>query len=420
MTAHAQINGPANGSASALASFPLQFALVAALSIYLQALCWSTVPPDMRLFLFPWYDHLVSHGPLGAFAAPFSNYTPPYLYLLAAGTLADGLLTPLTIIKLLSLAGTLFLAWSVAEVLKALRADPKGTLLLFLLPTAVLNSALLGQCDALWAGACVLAVAAMIRGRTIACLVWCGVAIAFKAQAAFIAPFVIGALIGRRAPLWTWAVPPLVYAGLMLPAWLLGWPAADLATVYLRQAGWFATPGNLANPWVWASALDGATAQSLFPLGYAAAAAAAVAVGVLAARSVHRPRALLVVATLSALAIPFLLPKMHERYFFLADVLALALALAVGGRRSAAIAAAVQLASLLALASYIYNWPALVMAAPLVAAAALAGLAVLFHHLAASHDEGDGLEHPDVAQRVPGDRDQIGALAGLNGSDVLR
>ena len=30
---------------------------------------------------------------------------------------------------------------------------------------------------------------------------------AFKAQAVFIAPFIIGALIGRRAPLWQWSLP---------------------------------------------------------------------------------------------------------------------------------------------------------------------------------------------------------------------
>ena len=419
MTAHVRIPAevPTREQAPGLA---VQAGLVAALAVYVHLACWAVVPPDMKLFLFPWYQHIVEQGPVAAFAAPFSNYTPPYLYLLAAGSLADPLVEPLHVIKLLSVAGTAFLAVAVADLLRALGADPRRAVFVLALPTAVLNAALLGQCDALWAGACVLAVAAMIRGRTVAALVWCGVAIAFKAQAAFIAPFIIGALIGRRAPLWQWAIPPLVYAALMLPAWLVGWPAADLATVYLRQAAWFETPGNLANPWVWASEFAPAGASAFYAVGYALAAAAAVAIGAFAARSVRNPRALLLLALLSATALPFLLPKMHERYFFLADVLALALALCSRDRRTLAIAAAVQFASLAALVSYVYDWPEPVLAGSVAAGLALAGAAALFHDLAAGHDEADGLEHADVGERIAGDRDDVRRLARLDGPDLLR
>ena len=83
---------------------------------------------------------------------------------------------------------------------------------------------------------------------------------------------------------------------------------------------------------------------------------------------------MLLLALLSALALPFLLPKMHERYYFLADALALALVLAEPTRRNLVIAGAVQLASLSAIVGYMYfywnPWPAL--AGAFVAAAALA------------------------------------------------
>ncbi len=356
MSMHQTIQADSVERASAPLPWGLQLTAIAAVACFLHALCWWTVPPDMRLFLFPWYQHILQHGPVGAFAAPFSNYTPPYLYLMAAGSLANGILSPLAVIKLLSVAGTAFLAFGVADLLKAMGADAKRAVYVFLLPTVVLNAALLGQCDALWTGACIFAIAAMIRGRTAASLIWCGVAIALKAQSAFVAPFIIGALIGRRPPLWQWAIPAIVYAALMLPAWLLGWPASDLATVYLRQFEHFDGPGNLTNPWIWAAYFARAAAPSFYLLGYAAAAAAAVAIGVLAARA-SRPKAMLTLALLSALALPFLLPKMHERYLFLADVLALALALAVRSRTSIAIAIGIQLASLTALASYVFSWP---------------------------------------------------------------
>ena len=340
----------------------------------LHAVCWPTLPPDMEEFLFPWYRHILEAGPVGAFAEPFSNYTPTYLYLLAAASLADPLLSPFDVIKLLSVAGTGVLALSIGGLVKALGGDGRRGAFVFLLPSAAVNAAFLGQCDAYWAAGCVFALAAMVRGATLKALVWCGVAVAFKAQAAFIAPVIIGALIGRRPPLWYWAVPGLTYAALMLPAWLAGWPAADLATVYLTQARHFDVAGNLANPWFWAWVFVPDEGRPLFWMGYAAAAAAAAGLAALAAASADRRRALVSLALLSAILIPWLLPKMHERYFFLADAIAFAVALVRRDRDSWNLAVAVQLASLLALFAYVTDWRVPGLVGGLVSAAAIAAI----------------------------------------------
>jgi hypothetical protein len=54
----------------------MQLAAIGAVAFYLHAICWATVPPDLKLYLFPWYKHILDHGPVAAFAEPFSNYTP--------------------------------------------------------------------------------------------------------------------------------------------------------------------------------------------------------------------------------------------------------------------------------------------------------------------------------------------------------
>ncbi len=226
---------PAETKPMSVVSWPVQLAAIISLAIYLHSVFWWTEPYDMVTFLRPWYQHIVHYGPIGAFAHPFSNYTPAYLYLLAGTSLTHNLLDPLYAIKLLSVAGTAFAAYAVADLVKTLGGQPKYAVLLFVLPSVVINAALLAQCDALWAGACVLAVSAMIRGKTARSLVWCGIAIAFKLQSAFIAPFIIGALIGRRAPLWQWTIPGLVLVGSMIPAWLAGWPAL---THFNHQGGY--------------------------------------------------------------------------------------------------------------------------------------------------------------------------------------
>jgi Gpi18-like mannosyltransferase len=332
----------------------LAFYLPVLIGVLGRAVCWNRRPPDMGIFLEPWFNHIVHYGPIGAFRHPFSNYEPAYLYLLAVGSLAHGALAPMAIIKIISVAGTLFLTFALADLLKAAGAEAREALFVLILPSVVFNDALLAQCDALWAGSCVLGLAAMIRGRTARSMIWCGVAISFKAQAAFIAPVMIGAMLGRRAPWWQWFIPAGVFLASLVPAWLLGWPAIKLLTVYIGQAQVDHLAGRLANPWILGTIFDEQFARSLFVLGYSAAAAAAIILAALATGSSRDPRRLILLAALSGTALPFLLPKMLERYYFLGDIMTLALALSWKCRSSAFAVRAVQAASALSLITYIY------------------------------------------------------------------
>jgi Gpi18-like mannosyltransferase len=320
----------------------------------MRAICWFRRPPDMGIFLEPWFNHIVHYGPIAAFAHPFSNYEPAYLYLLAVGSLAHKLFTAMTVIKIISVAGTVFLTFAVADLLKSVGAEAREALLVLVLPSLVINDALLAQCDALWAGACIFALAAIIRGRTLRSMIWCGVAIAIKLQSAFMAPVIIGAMIGRRAPIWQWLVPAGVFLASLLPAWSQGWPAARLLTVYVHQANVDQLTGRLGNPWMLGTMYADQAAHSFFFFGYLAAACAAIVIAALAARAALEGRQLILLAAISGTLIPFLLPKMLERYYYLGDVMTLALALSWKCRSTALAVRSVQVASILSLITYIY------------------------------------------------------------------
>ncbi len=359
--------------------FALKLAALLIFAAFERVAVWHQRPSDMGIFLEPWMAHIVHYGPIQAFAHPFSNYAPAYLYLLSVGSLFHDFLATIDIIKTLSVLGTLFLTFAVADLLKAAGADRRGALLVLILPSVAYNDALLGQCDALWSGCCILAVAAMVRGRTLKSMLWCGLAISFKAQAAFVAPVIIGAMIGRRAPLWQWAIPALVFLATIAPPWLLGWPGSQLLTVYLQQAQLDQLAGRLANPWMLFTLFGEDAAQSLFWLGYVATASAAAIIALLAARNPRDPKFLILMGALAGTVLPFLLPKMLERYYYLGDILTLALAVAAPGRLSGIAVRAVQLASILSHITYIYffdhPWPALVGAVS--ASIGLAALAML-------------------------------------------
>lgn len=335
---------------------PTRIVVIAMLAALSRAVYWNQRPPDMKIFLEPWMDHILHYGPIRAFAHPFSNYEPAYLYLLAFGSLAHGFLDTMTIVKILSIAGTAFLTLAFADLLKAAGAEARAALLLPLLPSVVINDALLGQCDALWAGATIYGLAAIMRGQPLRAMVWCGVGIAFKAQAAFMAPVIMGVMIGRRAPLWQWTVPALVFLATLVPPWLLGWPAMKLLTVYLGQATLDQICGRLGNPWMICTIFAEQAGRNFFLVGYAAAGATAAAIVALAARGYRDPRLLILLAAFCGTALPFFLPKMLERYYFLGDIMTLALALTLKNRQAAIAVLAVQMASVLSHLTYLYSY----------------------------------------------------------------
>lgn len=341
-------------------------AIVALLSIAavapFYAWCWSLDPPDMQEFLIPWYQEIVRDGRIAVFAEPFSNYSPPYLYFLSVVSLADGLADPTTLIRSLSLALTALLAVAMARLvtragLSMERALAVG-LCLFLLPSVIANAAMLGQSDMLWAAPCLLAVAAAIARRPVTMLFWCGVAFAIKAQAAFLAPFAIGALIAMRPCRWHWLVPFGGYALAVLPALLAGWPAGHLVTIYLGQTSHFAGLISMgaANPWLLATYVAGPDAAHLIPLAWVLGGIAFAATGWIAWKTMREstdPAQLMTAALLPALALPWLLPMMHARYFFLAEILAVALWVARPTLRHATLVLATQIGAIGGLLAYV-------------------------------------------------------------------
>ncbi len=343
--------------------------LVALFAAALAWLLWPFFTPDMTAYLIPWLETIRERGVTEAFERPFSNYMPSYLYLLALVSPLTAWFDPMSVIKLLSVAGTIALALAMHRLLGALGVAQRThwAALVVALPSVAFNALLMGQCDAIYVAACVMAVAMAVERRHIAMFIWCGVAVAFKAQAILVAPFFLAIAIQRRVPLVQWLAAPAALLALMTPALLAGWPPGDLATIYFRQAGTFSTEiaRNAPNIWSLAGFIAPDFAPRLFGLALAAALGAS-AWFVAKMQIVRFDKAGLVgMAALAALLTAGLLPRMHERYFLLADMLIFAFAIARGTRSAFALAGLVQIGSFAAITGY------LGLGAPMVALGAL-------------------------------------------------
>ena len=338
-------------------------------------LFFQYVAGDVIMFVVPWYDHIMTEGRIAVFSHPFSNYAPPYLYLLTTTSLFDGLIQPYYLVKLLAWVGALWMVFAASRLLKSLGARPVLALSLLLLPSIAANVSMLGQADTFWVAPCLLATAAAVKGRWFWVAFWSGLAFAFKAQAAFFAPFVVHLFVTRRVPPHYWLVAPAVYIAAMTPAWLAGWPAWDLATVYLRQAMWqpdkppFYFISNGASWWtIYGWFLPDLALRTFwigFALAFVAFAAGVALVPKLSARTT------VMLAIISAAGIPFLLPGMHERFYILADVLAVIYALVYPSRRSIAAALLMQFASAFPVYVWAFQIEPLELLAPPFAAAAI-------------------------------------------------
>ncbi|MFD1300099.1 hypothetical protein ACFQ4G_00670 [Methylobacterium marchantiae] len=286
---------------------------------------------DTFSFLLPWYEHARANGwqSLGRPAANY-NYTPFYGYLLLAASLFDGLARPWYLVKAISLffeAGCAVMAWRIVLVATSdRRAALTALIAVWLAPTMLFNGSLWGQADAIWTFFALVCVDGFCRGRWRWGLLAFGCAVAVKAQAVFLGPLIL-ALVLRGAIAWRWlpliAVPYLVFA---LPAWLLGRPLQAILGTYLEQSRTFHRLSmNAANPWIFVP-------PDAYAVGVAGGLALALVAGLAFAFILGRSRAaptpadIVQAAALAFLLMPFVLPKMHDRYFFAAEITLIVLA----------------------------------------------------------------------------------------------
>jgi Gpi18-like mannosyltransferase len=277
-----------------------------------------------------WYDYIVDHGGYRALGDSFSNYTPPFTYLLVLATYLRSYVPKMAAIKSISIVFDFVAAFVVYRLVRLkYRSGPLPWLASFavlLAPTIAVNGALWGQSDVIYGTFLLASVWLFAIRQPLLAMASLGIAFSAKPQAAFLAPFIFVLLLKKEVSWRYTLVVPLVYLVAVLPAALLGRPLTDLLSIYVEQAA-LERRLTVNAPSVYAllPAPYDARASAVAPL---VVAGAALGLGLLArASKVRVSRELLLkAATLSVALVPFLLPRMHDRYFFAADLLSIALA----------------------------------------------------------------------------------------------
>lgn len=283
---------------------------------------------DYVQFLQPWIQGLREEG-LSALdgTLPGANYNAPYYFLLYLATFLP--FSDLVAIKLVSILFDCILAFGVLKVVGHFHASGYAkyvaALLTLFLPTVFLNSSLWGQCDAVYSSFIIFSLYAVLKNHALgAWLLW-GIAFGFKLQAIFFLPFLVFVTLSKA---WKWRyvlVAPLIFLIITLPPVIAGRPLGDTLGVYVLQAQ-NPTAGQQMLSWF------APTLGQIFPSGgyfyeyfksmlLAMGAFAGLAVISLAfVRNRYSDTQLLLIAAISLLLIPLLLPGIHERYLFAGEI----------------------------------------------------------------------------------------------------
>lgn len=288
------------------------------------------VSGDFVDFLSDWYDFVSHQGAWRALGEEFTNYTPMFSYLLIVVVKLLPWLPKLFAIKLISVVFDFICAFFVYRIVRI--RYPQGMvpafacLAMLFAPTVVMNGSLWGQSDIVYTTGLVACIYYLLTKREIAAFTAFGLAVSFKLQAIFLAPLLLILLLKKEVSWRSFLIIPAVYMISVLPAWLAGRPLSALLTIYFNQAGFYRELArNVANMYQW---LPNEHYDVLYPAGVMLTLAIVIAISlaVYKSKAVVSADVMIQLATTSVLVIPYFLPKMHDRYFFAADVISIVFA----------------------------------------------------------------------------------------------
>ena len=316
------------------AEFDAKIFIPALIAVYvlllLRVLCFDKETGDYLTFLKPWTQYFRENGGFAGLGRSIGNYNIPYLTFLALFSYIP--VSELYLIKLLSVGFDLLLAVSIAKLVFICTKSSLRYLISFatamVLPTVLLNGAYWGQCDSIYGGLSVLSVYFILSDRPWRSMAALALAFSFKLQAIFIFPVFLVFLFTKKLKLYHLPLFPAVYFAAVSPAIIAGRPVLDTLLLYVDQGSTVGSALNYNSPSVYSLFYNVADPGKASTTGIICAFAFCALMFILLfiLRSRLNNSALLLSAFIFSLAVPLFLPHMHERYFFIADVLALAAA----------------------------------------------------------------------------------------------
>jgi len=283
---------------------------------------------DYVCCLKPWYDHILDNGGIYSLRTTFSDYPPLYLLMLVITStiFGDSGYKPYGI-KLIPISFDFLTAFFVYKIVQMKYKDGKipiyAAMVILFAPSIFVVSSFWGQNDILYITGLVAFIYFLFKDKEFWAFVSLGFSFSIKLQTVFIAPLLLILLLKKRVGLKYFFLIPFVYFLSLVPSIIVGKPISDLILIYFNQTLQFPDILNLNAPSIYAW-LQHVLPPSSYLVGSIVGLLILIILVIVLVKEkiIMGRRQIVTLAFLSMLITPFLLPKMHERYFLAADVFA--------------------------------------------------------------------------------------------------
>lgn len=284
---------------------------------------------DYNLFIEPWMEKIQELGGLRSLGVEVGNYPPLYMYVF---TLLSYLpCSYLTSVKVFFCLCDYVLAFACALLVyegrkrKTLALAMYGIILL--LPTVAVDSGLWAQVDSSYAAPLILSMYFLAKDKPVKSFLFYGLSFALKLQCLFLLPLYIVLWVKKKnMKLWHFLLIPVTYFVTVIPAWIAGRNLKDLLFIYFNHYGeyteilsmnrpnaYFLTVVDMLQEYIGGAGVWFTLGLLILLMFYMAAKKITPDVEFM----IHAGLLILMVVT-------FFLPYMHERYGYVADLLAVA------------------------------------------------------------------------------------------------
>lgn len=279
---------------------------------------------DYNSFLVKWLEKMRSLPGLKPITETIGDYNMPYMYILYF--ISRLKLPSLYLLKFTSIIFDVFLAVFAMKLVGLKRDKPDWLMFAFLavfaIPTVMINSAYWGQCDSIYTALCIAALYYGLVKRPVLSMSLFALAFSFKLQTIFILPVILLLINDDKIKIKHIFVFPVVFFSTLLPAILVGKPFFDTISIYLKQTQTYQKM-TLNAPSLYALLGQKASYDTFKVVAIILTATAIFSFLYFYLKKSENIKEVHIVeaAFIFSLMIPFLLPAMHERYFYMADVL---------------------------------------------------------------------------------------------------
>jgi len=283
---------------------------------------------DYNNFLSHWITGMRDLSIAEAMVEKIGDYNMPYMYVLML--ISRFQISDLYLIKLVSIGFDIVLAYYVMKIVslkfESINIQITAFMATLCIPTVILNGAFWAQCDVIYTALALAFLYYGITDKSVKSYIFLGLAFSVKLQTIFIAPMLLVFLFTKKIRIkHIWALP-VTFLATLVPALIAGRSFMQTISIYSEQTDSY--PNMVLNtPNIYA--LLGYVKFENF--NFAAIMLAGIAtISLLYFLYINREKIAtdadyVSIAFTFVLLMPMLLPRMHERYFFMADVLSVVL-----------------------------------------------------------------------------------------------